>query len=380
LLNRDIQTIEHKPSAPGVPPLGELYFYLTEGCNLACRHCWLAPAFDGDGSKHAMLPVALFRDLLDEARPLGLRKVKLTGGEPLLHPHFLELLDVTRAAGLGVTVETNGLLCTPEITAAIAAIKNPFVAVSLDGVDAETHEWVRGVKGAFDKATAAIRRLAEAGIRPQIIMTVMRRNAGQIEPMVRLAEDLGAASLKFNVVQPTARGDQLRSQGETLGIGELIALGRHVDNELAATTKLRLLFDYPMAFRPLRRIARHDSICGILNILGVLSTGHFALCGIGMQVPELVFGTAGKDSLKEVWHDNPVLNKIRSGMPGQFKGICSRCLMLQRCLGACLAQNYYGTRDLWAPFWFCRMAEEEGLFPVSRLNLKRRDRNIGETQ
>jgi len=37
------------------------------------------------------------------------------------------------------------------------------------------------------------------------------------------------------------------------------------------------------------------------------------------------------------------------------------------CLGSCLAQNYYNSRSLWAPFWFCHKAEKNSLFPSSRL-------------
>lgn len=69
-----------------MPPLNQLYFYLTEGCNLACRHCWLAPKFDADGSRYAMLPVELFETAVREAKPLGLSGLKLTGGEPLCTP------------------------------------------------------------------------------------------------------------------------------------------------------------------------------------------------------------------------------------------------------------------------------------------------------
>ena len=49
------------------------------------------------------------------------------------------------------------------------------------------------------------------------------------------------------------------------------------------------------------------------------------------------------------------------------RGICAKCLMKDQCLGACIAQNYYRTESLWAPFWFCDAAEEEGLFPETRL-------------
>ena len=64
----------------------------------------------------------------------------MTGGEPLLHPQIQEMLEFIRTEDLRLTVETNGVLCTPELTAKMAACKNPFVSVSLDGSDAETLE------------------------------------------------------------------------------------------------------------------------------------------------------------------------------------------------------------------------------------------------
>jgi SynChlorMet cassette radical SAM/SPASM protein ScmF len=357
------------PSSFLAPPLNQLYFYLTEGCNLACRHCWLAPRFDADGSRYANLPLELFETAIREARPLGLSGVKLTGGEPLLHPDFFRLLEIVRREELRLTVETNGLLCTPAVAAEIATFPRRFVSVSIDGADAATHEWVRGVEGCFEAACRAVRNLVEASIRPQVIFSVMRHNADQAEAMVRLAEELGAASVKFNVVQPTARGEKLHQADEALSVGELIALGRRVDMELAPATSLRLFFDYPLAFRPLSRMASGDgcSVCGIFGILGVIPSGHYALCGIGEQVPELVFGQVGMDPLETVWRENPTLNAIRAGLPDDLGGVCARCLMKHRCLGSCVAQNYYRSGNLFAPYWFCEHAEQAGMFPESRL-------------
>jgi SynChlorMet cassette radical SAM/SPASM protein ScmF len=158
----------------GVRAINTLYFYLTEGCNLACRHCWLAPRFDARGNLHPTLPVELFETAIREAKPLGLSGVKLTGGEPMLHPHFIRLLEIVRRENLKLTIETNGLLCTPETAAEIAKSPDRFVSVSIDGVDAATHEWVRGVPGAFEAARQAVRNLVAVGIRPQVIFTVMR--------------------------------------------------------------------------------------------------------------------------------------------------------------------------------------------------------------
>jgi SynChlorMet cassette radical SAM/SPASM protein ScmF len=225
------------------------------------------------------------------------------------------------------------------------------------------------MQGSFEKAKNAVRNLVAVDTPPQIIMTLMRKNRDQMVPVIRMAEKLGASSIKFNVVQPTARGKSLYENSLALSIKEIIALGHKIENELSATTRLRLFFDFPMAFRSLKRIFNGDgcSTCNIFSILGVIATGHYALCGIGTHVPELVFGEVGKDRLETVWKQNETLQLIREGLPQRLEGICARCLMKRRCLGACLAQNYYRTKSLWAPYWFCEMAAAEGLFPQSRL-------------
>ncbi len=357
------------PLANKTCTLNMLYFYLTEGCNLACRHCWLGPRFDSDGSRYSTLPVASFETAIREAKPLGLRSVKLTGGEPLMHPHFTRLLEIVRREDLDLTIETNGLLCTPEMAAEIAKSSKRFVSVSIDGVDAETHEWVRGVPGCFEAARQAVRNLVAAGIQSQVIFSVMRRNVDRVESMIRMVEELGAGSLKFNVVQPAARGEAMHDAQETLSTRELIELGRHVELDLAPKTRMNLHFHYPPAFSSLNRIASRDGCgsCGILGILGVIASGKYALCGIGEQVPELVFGEVGKDRLEKVWHENAILTELREGLPERLEGVCGRCLMKWQCLGSCLAQNFYTNGSLWAPYWFCEQAENNGLFPASRL-------------
>jgi radical SAM protein with 4Fe4S-binding SPASM domain len=108
-------------------------------------------------------------------------------------------------------------------------------------------------------------------------------------------------------------------------------------------------------------------ICAVLNILGVLSDGTYALCGIGTTVPELVFGHAAKDALSDIWKNAPVLTELREGLPHRFEGICGKCVMKGICLGSCVAQNYYRDKNLWAGFWYCEEANARGLFPESRI-------------
>jgi SynChlorMet cassette radical SAM/SPASM protein ScmF len=329
------------------------------------------PKYQTETRRYPALDFQLFESILEQAKPLGLASIKLTGGEPLLHPKISEILDLLCATDIRVIVETNGILCTPEIARQMAACKNPFVAVSLDGADAETHEWLRGVNGCFEAALEAIRNLVEAGLKPQVIMSLVRRNKDQMEPVVRLAESLGAGSIKFNILQPIARAADLQEHGRTLDMEELVELGEWVERDLCGRTHLRLHYSHPLVFRPLGRMLREDGSgcagCAILSILGVLADGSYAMCGIGETVPELVYGHAATDRLQDIWTDSPVLVELRAGLPQSLQGSCAQCMVRDICRGFCVARNYQESGSLWGAYWYCEEAWHKGLFPESRI-------------
>jgi SynChlorMet cassette radical SAM/SPASM protein ScmF len=351
------------------PPLRDLYVYTTNLCNCRCKHCWIIDASAAGDRGAFFLDPEVYEQAVLEAKPLGLRSVKLTGGEPTIHPRLDALLDIQKRHGLAGRMETNGLEVTPALARRLADAKFTIVSVSLDGARASTHDAIRGVAGAFERTTRAVRLLVEAGLNTQVIMCLMRDNIEDLVDLVRLAEMLGAKSVKFNVLQPTLRGEKLYQEGQALDVCRIIETSRFVDKELRQTTKLQLYMHVPMAFRPIRNLVCgcDCGVCSIETILGLLADGHYAVCGIGEHVPEMVLGRAGKGELASVWQGHPVLVGIRQGLPFRLQGVCGRCLMKRACRGSCVAQNYYRTRDLFAPFWFCEAAEREGLFPSTRL-------------
>jgi len=169
-----------------VPPLAQIYFYMTEGCNLACKHCWINPPLEKKSVRHPVLPVRTFERAIDEALPLGLAHIKLTGGEPLLHPEIKKCLEIADRKGVKILLETNGVLLEEEIVSLMSDISLMEMSVSLDGVDAETHDEFRGVKGAFQKTVHGIELLSDHGIYPQVITSLTRRNMGQIGEIIKV--------------------------------------------------------------------------------------------------------------------------------------------------------------------------------------------------
>jgi len=357
---------------PGVPPLNTLYLYISGSCNLACRHCWITPEYVGfepqahvASGRHVRLDDVA--KAIREGKPLGLHSVKLTGGEPTLHPRFRELVALIAEEGLQITMETNGTLIDDDLAAFIRDTPRfSFVSVSLDGADAATHDALRSVEGSFRRAVAGIRSLVKVGYRPQVICTLHRGNIGQVDDVVALAEELGCGSVKFNLIQEMGRGEQFAGQ-QGLSIEECIAENRRVEREIVPRSKVAIYFDIPFAFRPLTRILRGDlNHCGILTILGLLDGGDLALCGIGTSVPELVYGNIRQDNLRAVWCDSPGLVELRRVIPTGLQGICAECLHRDLCLGNCVANNYHATGRLDAPYRFCARADALGLFPPSR--------------
>lgn len=360
-------TTKKKP-ANNVPALTTYYMYITGGCNLACRHCWISPTYEKDGGSGECLDFDLYKIAIEEGIPLGLKQIKFTGGEPLLHPDFIKMADYATEKKIRTWMETNGTLLTAE-TAYYLKNKTSlnFVSVSLDGAVASTNDGFRNVQGSFDRAIEGIEFLVKAGYKPQIIMSLCKENLQEIEAMVKIVRKMGCASLKFNVIQSSGRGEKLNRDEELLSIDKLIALGRWIEFDLQKKHSFPLLFSWPMAFHSIRRLQiDYGANCGIFNILGILASGEIALCGIGTQEKDLIYGRLGKNKIGNIWENNLRLKKMRKLIPTSLEGICGQCVFKNRCFGTCIAQNYHLERRLTAPFWFCRDAAQKKLFPVNK--------------
>ena len=241
--------MNEKPSEQTFP-LKSLYFYLTGDCNMACRHCWIAPTFQNSDLSRQALPFDTFTRIVMEARKLGLRAIKLTGGEPLIHPDIIRILRFIRDCDLDLTVESNGVAITPHIADLIKSCRNYFISVSIDGL-VESHEWMRGVTGSFDRASAGVQTLVQTGIHPQVIMAVSEKNKHDIAALAAYAKRLGAGSVKYNFVTPTARGERMEAEGGTISVPEQIQLHEWIQSDLLKMVGIELITNLPFAFRPL---------------------------------------------------------------------------------------------------------------------------------
>ena len=316
------------------------------------------------------MDLKLLIDILEQAFDLGMRSLKLTGGEPLLYDSFSGLLSYLKKKNnkLYLYMETNGTLIDKYLARTVKEAGMRFVSISIDGDNPDTHDSIRGVEGSFDKARRAAKFLIEEAIPVQIITSVYRGNAGQLENIAKMAQDLKAESLKVNIITTIGRGTVMSEHGELLSIEEMIELNRRIERDYRNKFKIRLCSSMPLAFKPSRALLdERPRFCAIKGLLGILATGKVSICGIGEEVPELVLGDAKKDRLKDIWENDPILWKIRNDIPEKLEGVCGMCIFKRHCLGHCVAHSYHDTHSFTSSFWICQKAYDQGLFPKSRL-------------
>lgn len=187
-------------------PLAKPYWVfisLSHRCNLNCQMCGVKNALKGKE-----LDFDTVKKSLDKVAGWDSDCVVLfTGGEPFLRENVFEVIDYSVSLGLKTEIISNGsMINNPHAAARIieSGLKN--IAISLDGANAQTHDSIRGVKGAHKKAVDALRCLSEQkkrkGRGPQISawVTIMNENVNELRDIIFLVKELGVECLVYHPV------------------------------------------------------------------------------------------------------------------------------------------------------------------------------------
>ena len=206
-------SLEISTRTPRLPLEGSLD--LTYRCNNNCTHCWLRLS-PGAAEQQMELSTDEIKSIVDQARRMGCRNWRLSGGEPMLRSDFAEIFDYITSRSASYSINTNGTLITPEIADLMKRKGNKMVA--LYGATAEVHDHITRNPGSFQATMRgfALLKDAEAGFTVQLIP--MKDNYHQFPEMVRLAKTLsphwrvGAAWLYLSACGSSQKNAEIASQ------------------------------------------------------------------------------------------------------------------------------------------------------------------------
>ncbi|MDD2271043.1 MAG: DUF5714 domain-containing protein [Desulfuromonadaceae bacterium] len=187
---------------PETPRLQELWLHITDRCNLACSHCLFC---SGPGAGRE-LPLAQLKQHLDDAASMGCRTFALTGGEPLVHPDFIPLVDhILAIPGSRIAILSNGLLLQERLQARWPR-ERIHLQISLDGRP-DHHNSLRG-SGSFEQLEQQLAWMSRQGWRFTLSCCVTRENADDLPWLVEYAADQGATALHLMWHFIRGRGNQ----------------------------------------------------------------------------------------------------------------------------------------------------------------------------
>lgn len=196
---------------------------ITGKCNYNCRHCLVSSPKNREDD----LTTRQCIDIIRQIAGCGVRKVALTGGEPLVRKDFPLLVQACTDAGIEITeLYTNGALLTPERLGEIIGMgQRPKIQISYDGVG--WHDWVRGRDGAQEIAERAFQAAHEAGFKTHAAMCLFRNNIPAVRETVQRLVSLSVDRIKISPMQ-------------TLGLWD----ARYADQTLSHADFLQAVLDY----------------------------------------------------------------------------------------------------------------------------------------
>ncbi|MBJ7593954.1 MAG: GTP 3',8-cyclase MoaA [Candidatus Dormibacteraeota bacterium] len=277
-------------------PLREVRISVTDRCNFRCTYCMPRSRF---GPGHAFLPrsqIMTVAEIIRLARilvRLGVRKVRLTGGEPLLRPDLEEIIEgICSAGALDVALTSNGALLAPRAQRLKDAGLHRLT-VSLDTLDPQLHRGISDSGVALQTVLSGLSAARAAGFGPIKLNAVIRRglNVTSILPLVEFAREHGDIMRFIEFMDVGESNGWKRS--EVVGGAEILAViaARHplepiADGTVGQVARRHRFLDGRGEIGVITSVT--EPFCGGCTRLRLSADGRFHTC---------LFATAGNDVL-----------------------------------------------------------------------------------
>ncbi len=334
---------------------------ITGKCNYNCLHCFNA-ADNAPLQSEWSLEEA--EKLLDEAEACGINAFTITGGEPMCHKNFFEIIEGIYKRGMFVEeLNTNGYYITQEALDRLKKIGcNPLVKISFDGVG--HHDWLRNRRGAEEDAIRAIKLCIENGFRVKAQTNVHRLNADSMLETALMLEKMGVSEMR--IIRTTEAPRWVKNGGDsTLGLAEYFDLmlgflsGYIKTNPTMEIDIWQFVHLWPGAksYRPRAVECLKGEYCdsipvcrGNRGMVAVAANGNLFPCHQLSGYYEMHnwhLGNVKENGLKKYLQKGDYLNEVCTtvGELRKKNEKCSSCKWFEYCVGGCRAVGVALTGD-----------------------------------
>jgi radical SAM protein with 4Fe4S-binding SPASM domain len=306
---------------------------LTLKCNMKCLHCGSSAGKDRKSELSFDELTKIFKDIAE----LDGKLITFLGGEPFLRKEWFELAEKVKDFGMKVNFMSNGYCINDEIISKIRKIEPNSVAISIDGANAKTHDYIRGIKGSFDKCQDVLKSLRSADLPTAVITTVHKLNFKELPQMREFLLNKNIA-WQIQIADPIGRFPKELH----LSLDEFYSVALFI----ASTRQKYSLKEVPITgahcvgynSRMLPNITLSPKWIGCqagLTVLGIQSDGGVKGC-LALS-NNFVEGNVRERSLTEIWNDPKFCSYTRQFKIEDLNGACKDCKFGKSCKGGCNA-------------------------------------------
>ena len=341
---------------------------ITGKCNYNCIHC-----FNAVDNAPLMTEWSYEElcDLLDQARDCGIQAFTVTGGEPMVHPHFMDILRGIHERGMFVeNLITNGSCITQDLLDEIKSFGcNPVFKISFDGVG--YHDWMRGKTGAEEKTLRILRLCKENGFKIITHTQVNKKNRSCLMQTARLLDAIGIDETRFLRTTEVPRwfenagdsGLNVNEYFETMldFAKEYITSGMKMNIEcwqyLLLFPKRQSFSIVPAGF-PAERYRDSVLVCGrVREYVSITSSGEVVPCNQAsglLAKNEMSYGNLHRENLKDILSSGRYIDQVcmTVGDVRKNNSKCDSCKWIRQCGGGCRMAALLFSRekkDIYAP-------------------------------
>lgn len=328
---QNLAQVHDSPAAGGSEFRGEYeYFFpahvtveLTDKCNYFCKHCYRSSA----PSRSTQVSLEALKSFLGDFHKHGGVVVELTGGEPMLHPDFFEIVKWCNERFSLVGVLTNGYYLQEEEVRRLLPYRDHMIFnLSLDSHREDYHDGFRGMKDAYRRTVKAMRLLSENKFFYRVSMSVTAENFFDIEGTVQLARSLGASAFTFNPVFDVGRGRNTPGPQIT----DPKEAQRYVDYETGIYEKYK---GFLSTLDETQQNALKRSNCGLLSkTITISPDGTIRACVMFDSVFEI--GNINRQDYGSIFRRKELTAFSR--LPAPREEFCGDCRHLGYCKGCVL--------------------------------------------
>ncbi len=331
-----------------------LVWLTTLGCNRACPFCFYEVFAHKNGPPpDATWSRASISRVISEMKSLGTSHLYLTGGEPLLRPDIVGVIEEAREARVRCHVATR-LNIDQTMADRLGALDLGTFTYSLDAGDPKLADAMSGSRGFFSQATHSLRNLRAAGV-PVVVNAVATRPViPHLETLAELLASLGIARLEVSpYVPPITERRAATALIPKDEAGSLDALIERLSHEYRG--QIDIAFGASGAV-PGEVGGCQRNVCDVgFSELHVLPDGTATRCRYLPREDTLKLGSLETMSLKEVWESDRLRRLNAPPRAGYGGTSCAGCSSFSSCneRGRCFVSAIAQSRQLFAPDQFC---------------------------